>query len=286
MSVHTLADYANTYRLFCEYLCDDCSFSEITRSQIGAFLAAQPVSKKTVYNYHIGLSALWTWAFREGYTPEHVVQQTPRPRPEEPEIIPYTQDDFERLLAVVERSRIYKRPGKAACSNGQPFAQRHRAMLLLLLDTGIRVSELSTLKIHQVELRNRRINVWGKGSKQREIPISDATADALWKYLVTRKEDSMGDYVFITKQGKQLKPRRILDIIQNLADRAGIQNANVHRFRHTFAINYLRNGGDIYTLKRILGHSTLTMVQRYLLIAQADVASAHRKASPVSNWGL
>lgn len=165
LSEHTLADYANTYRLFCEYLSDDFTFAEITRSpehRSGPSWLHNRFPRKRS-TYHIGLSALWTWALREGYAPEHVVQQTPRPRPEEPEITPYTQDDFERLVAAVEHSRVDKRLGKVACSNEQPFAQRHRAILLLLLDTGIRVSELSTLKIHQVELRNRRINVCVKG---------------------------------------------------------------------------------------------------------------------------
>ena len=96
----------------------------------------------------------------------------------------------------------------------------------------------------------------------------------------------MGDPAFATDKDRPLTRRRILAIINTISKRAGVTDANVHRFRHTFAINYLRNGGDIYTLQRILGHSTLDMVKRYLEIAQADLEKAHRKASPVSNWGL
>jgi site-specific recombinase XerD len=159
-------------------------------------------------------------------------------------------------------------------------------MILLLLDTGIRVSELSDLKIHQVDLKNQRINVWGKGVKQRTIPLHPSTCSAIWKYLATRPKATMGDFAFATDKDRPLTRRRILAIIHNISKRAGVTDANVHRFRHTFAINYLRNGGDIYTLQRILGHSTLDMVKRYLEIAQADLEKAHRKASPVGNWGL
>jgi len=73
---------------------------------------------------------------------------------------------------------------------------------------------------------------------------------------------------------------------RELARRAGVKDVHAHRFRHTFAINYLRNGGDVYTLQDLLGHTSLDMVRRYLHLAQVDVDSAHRRASPVENWRL
>ena len=79
---------------------------------------------------------------------------------------------------------------------------------------------------------------------------------------------------------------QLLKSLRSIGRRAGIQKVNVHRFRHTFAINYLRNGGDPWSLQMMLGHSTMEMVKNYLALAQADLEKNHKIASPVDNWRL
>jgi site-specific recombinase XerD len=154
------------------------------------------------------------------------------------------------------------------------------------LDTGIRASELCELRIYQVDLRNRRLTVMGKGSKERMVPISARTAQAVWRYLAEWGGTRKAEVLFTTRHGLPMNRHGLRRLIKRAGDRAGVERATVHRFRHTFAIEFLRNQPSIFALQRMLGHSSLEMVRRYLAIAQADVEMAHQEGSPVANWAL
>ena len=160
---------------------------------------------------------------------------------------------------------------------------------LTLLDTGLRVSELTRLTISDLNLEAEQITVtpYGSGlkSKPRTVFIGKLSKSTLWRYL-TGRDLELCDFVFTSKLNRPMDRHSIRKVLCYLGDKAEVQNVYPHRFRHTFAIQYLRNDGDIYTLQRILGHSSLEMVKRYLAIAKADCETAHRKASPVDNWKL
>jgi len=286
LSHHTIRDYVTTFRKFQDFLDEDPPIEEITSKQVESFLAAQTVSKKTLLNYHTGLSALWTWCVNDKITTEHIVRKVKRAKPEKRDIKPYSQVEVKAMLSALNHSKPYKRPGKRECTHKLSQVERTKAILYLLLDTGIRASELSNLKIHHVNMRNRTVTVMGKGSKERMIPYSARTGQILWRYLAQRENDSAGDYLFVTIQGRQLSRTRLLRMLVALGERADVPGVNVHRFRHTFAVNYLRNEGDPYSLQIMLGHSTMEMVKTYLNIAQADLQKNHLKASPIENWRL
>ena len=161
-----------------------------------------------------------------------------------------------------------------------------RPIILTLVDTGVRASELCSITIADVDKRNKRIFIWGKGAKERIVYIDASTARAIWRYLTIRPDARPDDPLFVTREGRPLNRHSVRLLIGRLGRRAGIPNANVHRFRHTFAINFLRNGGNAYTLQRLLGHSTLKMVKTYLALAAQDDSDNHRRASPVANWHL
>ncbi|MBN1890415.1 MAG: tyrosine-type recombinase/integrase [Thermoflexales bacterium] len=292
LSPHTIADYANTFARFAASLGGDPPFVDIAADHVRRFLATQPVSKKTALNYHAGLSALWRWAVSEGYVSRNIVRDVTPPKPEERAVEPFVENDVKAMLSVLDQSRTYTRPGMGECNHtvvtglrnratasrpvDHPAAARHRHPR----DGAVPVADSSVG--HQEQ---KSPGLW-QGGKERIVPFSPQTAQAIWKYLATRPEDLVNDYLFVAKTGEPLNRQDLCRLITRIGERAGVPDAHPHRFRHTFSINFLRNGGNVFTLQTILGHATMKMVRRYLALAQADVEAGHRLASPVANWRL
>ena len=210
LSQHTINDYSATFRKFLAFLDHDPPIASITQHEIETFLASQTVSKKTVLNYHTGLSSLWTWATTEGITNEHIVSKVPRPKPEKRIIKPYSQEEIRAMLKAISHTRYYTRPGKKESRHSLHHIERNRAVILVLLDTGMRASELCELHIHHLDLKDQIIRVYGKGDKERIIPICARTAKVLWRYLATRPDDTAGDYLFVNLNEGPLTRDRLL----------------------------------------------------------------------------
>lgn len=283
LSEKTLRDYESTLARFAAIIGEHRDINEITVHDVRSFLASLSVSKKRVKNIHITLSSFWTWAVRDGVCDEHIMRRIPAPKPEIKPIVPFQKHEIEAMLDAVEYSLPYTRPGKRSCHHHLSNTLRDRAIIIFLLDTGVRASELC--KIRMSDFGHDSVYVRGKGAKDRIVPMSSITYQTVKLYLAeqNRKPSS---FVFLTKAGKPMTPDSLRGMIKRTAERAGVPNAYPHRFRHTFAINFLRNGGDVFSLQRILGHSTLDMVKRYVAIANSDIQTAHRRASPVVVWEL
>lgn len=287
LSEHTRMDYYTTFHKFQAWMKTDRLVKDIKPDDIRAFLDSHNgISKKTLLNYYVGLSALWTWAIQEGFASAHVVRAVTPPKPERRVITPFSDDDIRALLSSLGSSRSYRRGTTIQIKHTLPNHERNEAIIFMLLDTGIRVTELCTLTMRKLDLRNRGIQVIGKGEKERYIPFSARTGKSLFRYLTVRQTDSLYENVFLSQDGGELDRTDILHMLTALGKRAGVEGCHPHRFRHTFAVNYLRNGGDPYTLQVILGHSTMEMVQTYLKLSQIDFETKHRLASPVENMRL
>ena len=240
----------------------------------------------TLDKFWIAVRSFYTWAEDE-LDIQRVDLNLKRPHVTTEKIKPFTQDEINRLLTACEYTKQAESKKRRTWKMKRPTANRDRAMILLLLDTGIRVSECTRLRMIDVNLKAGTVDVQPHGSGQkttaRRVYIGTATRQALWRYHTEIESDS---YVFLTSQNRGMTRFTIKNLLTRLGDRASVANVHAHRFRHTFAIQYLRNGGDVYTLQRLLGHSTLDMVKRYLAIADVDAAAAHRLASPVDRWNL
>lgn len=281
LSKNTIADYKNTLRKFVEYFSENQNIDDINSDDISRFFANQTVSNKTLSNYYTTINGLWSYLQKRDLVQKNPIEKLDRPRPERRAIDPIPLDQIQLLLTSSRYSLKKKVSGKRSYRVKLKTADRNTALILFLLDNGVRATELCNLQIKDVDFPNFRAFVFGKGAAERFIPFSERTAEAVWLYHNKRKHLGPEDYLFATEKERAFDKNSLRHLLLNVANRAGLRNIHPHRFRHTFAINYLRAGGDPYTLQSILGHTTLDMVKNYLKIARTDISLAHRRASPV-----
>jgi integrase/recombinase XerD len=163
------------------------------------------------------------------------------------------------------------------------FQRRLHALVLTLLDTGIRLDEALSLRVVDCNLDDLPITVTGKGRKQRVIPFSMELRRTLAKFILdscTHAHQS----ILATKLGRKLSQRNVLRAIKGLCARLGFEapRRSCHATRHTFATEYLRRGGSLFHLQKVLGHASLEMVRRYASLVTADLSATHERFSPLS----
>lgn len=230
------------------------------------------------YRYHWDTLAAWfTWQTDKPrcWARNPFQDLEPASVPQDTDVKPFSDAEIECLLAATRKSYV---------------PARDNAIVRLLLDTGIRASELCGIKVGDIDEKDSSIVILGKGGKRRIVYFGSKTGSAVWKHLeglgTAFGEDAVSPHapLFASERGPRagqaLQPHALHEIIQTLGKRAGVQKAHPHRFRHTFAINFLRNGGNQISLSRLLGHTSLSMTAHYVAFVQADLEEQHRKFSP------
>lgn len=189
--------------------------------------------------------------------------------PDEP-LEPVAMDDLQKMLGQ--------------CVTTTLIGARDYAALLVLLDTGIRHAEMIDLDIGDLDLSAGTILVrCGKGRKPRSVFIGATTKKALVRYLKRRGNLADSAPLWSTEQETRLTYDGLRQMVRRRAEQAGVPEPSLHSFRRAFAIAALRNGCDLVSLQRMLGHSGLQVVSRYLRQVQGDLAQVHAKAGPVDN---
>lgn len=219
------------------------------------------------------LRSFFNWAKRERIIEEspmdEVIIGSPKPR----RIDTFSREQIFDILSQPDRSLF--------------VGLRDLAIMLVLLDSGMRVRELRDLRVDDARLGDSQIMVLGKNGEYRPVPINIQTKRVLKQYIDERGKSPV-DWLFISVDDKQLSRHAVRKRIAKYGELAGIQNirCSPHTFRHTFSKMYIQNGGDIFTLQKILGHSTMDMVRTYVNMFSNDVMEAHDRFSPVENLRL
>jgi integrase/recombinase XerD len=211
----------------------------------------------TINDYIRAFNAFLRWAFEESHIPELI--RLDYLKEEQRLIETLTGDHVQRLLAWRPRT----------------FAEKRlQALIYLLLDTGLRISEALSIRREDLDLDNMLVTVRGKGNKYRTVPFSFEMRKVLFRWTQTHSFPLL----FPSIRGCSVNLRNLLRDFKWLQLQVGISGVRFspHTFRHTFAVGYLRRGGNVFYLQKILGHSTLEMTNRYVRsLGTADLRSVH-----------
>jgi site-specific recombinase XerD len=231
------------------------------------------LSPQTIRAHVRGLKAFSSWLHREKYTKENRLQNLRLPKAPIKIMEPLTQQEIEQIISNINKN--------------SPTGFRNYAIFVTALDNGLRALELANITLGQLNLKAGYIKVMGKGSKERIVPIGEYVRMTLWHYIDrVRPKPAITDCdnLFLSRDGKPITVNTIKLVFSRLARSSGVARLHAHLCRHTFAIDYLLNGGDIFSLREILGHTTLEMVNHYLHFTNAQLAVQHHKYSPMDKF--
>jgi integrase/recombinase XerC len=273
LSERTLAAYSTDVRLFADWVArsgvtEPSGVSRTAVRRYVAHLSTRELARRSIARKAAAIRRYFRWAIGEGAVTAdptiglHVVAGSGR--------LPRVLDgrDLERLL-------------DAPAPDGEPRWRKRRddAVLEILYGTGVRVSELCDLRLSQVRLAERALVVWGKGAKERRVPLGEPAAEAVSAWLSVRHEvvpSEAGDVVFANERGKPLTPRDVRRII----DRRSPTPTHPHALRHTFATHLLDGGADLRAVQELLGHSDVATTQRYTHVSRERLRSAYLQSHP------
>jgi site-specific recombinase XerD len=163
--------------------------------------------------------------------------------------------------------------------NAPHLAARDRAIVELLYGSGLRRAELAGLDLDDVDLAEKVAMVTGKGNKRRMVPLTQAAADAMRSYLPQRPASNDRAF-FLSNRNARLGLRQVWQIVKDYAAKSGIDRATTHSMRHSFATHFIEGGGDVSTLQKLLGHSSIQTTQIYLDQSIAHLRKAFDAAHP------
>lgn len=234
----------------------------------GWLIQHRGLSPNSLATYDRSLRVFAGWLHRRGYLAANPMEALPKPKGRRVEVVTFTADEVRAMLEV---------------ARGRNYPLRDTALLILLLDTGLRIGEATSLGLRDVSWMEGWLSVDGK-SGERTVPFGRKAKAALKRYVDRGRyavSPAVGE-VFVSREGTRLSVDAASHHVIKIAKLAGVRakKCGPHTFRHTFAVEFIRAGGDAFNLQRILGHTTLDMTRRYVHLAAGDTRAAHARFAP------
>ena len=276
VSTNTLAAYRNDLDQLSAFLARECAgeWKRVDRDDVADYvleLYQRGYADTTRARKVASMRSLFSFLVDEG-----VIDGDPA----ENLVSPRVGRSLPEALSTEEVERLLEAP-----AGDSPEAWRDRAMLELLYATGIRVSELVSLELGDIDLDQGFIRCFGKGSKERLIPVHQAAVESIRRYLAHGRgglaSQASGQAAFLNRRGSRLTRQGFWLILKGLAGRAGIdRNISPHSLRHSFATHLLHGGAPLRNVQELLGHASITTTQVYTHLTSEHVRSEYAKAHP------
>ncbi|GMU85771.1 MAG: tyrosine recombinase XerC [Ignavibacteriales bacterium] len=276
-SENTIAGYSTDIRNFFRY-CEEHNIDtpeKVTLDDAIGFFSRMKelgLSAGTQARYHSSLNGFFTWLEFSRYIPYSVIDRIPAPKLGRalPEVL--SVDEMAKLLEI---PRVDTTAGL-----------RDKAMLELLYSCGLRVSELIELKLNNLYFEEEMIKVFGKGSKERFVPVGRSAINWVDKYLTVgrpalAKGEKSQNFLFLNQKGGKLSRMGIWKLIKQYTITAGISTAvHPHTFRHSFATHMIEGGADLRAVQEMLGHVSIGTTQIYTHVDRSFIMEEHRSYHP------
>ena len=273
LSERTLEAYRTDLRMFAEFISrmninDPSSVNRTNVRRYVAHLSTRQYAQRSIARKIASIRRYFRWALR------HDVADT------DPTLGVQVSGGTGRLPKVLDR-RDLEHLLEPADDPEEPLWRRRRddAVLELLYGSGLRVAELCSLDGSSLDLDHHALRVWGKGSKERRVPIGELACDAVAAWCEIRHEvapSEAGDALFTNERGRRLTSRDVRRIL----DRRSATPTHPHALRHTFATHLLDGGADLRAVQELLGHADVATTQRYTHVSKERLTAAYRQSHP------
>lgn len=275
LATNTLESYGRDLRQYYQYLGEDqVDLDAVSRTTIINYLMYLQKQGKATATIARRLAALK--AFYQFLVREKRIKTDPTANLESPKL----EKRLPRVLTVSEVERLLAQP-----DSSQPAGLRDRAMLELLYATGIRVSELVSLNVEDVNLETGYIRCTGKGSKERIVPLGSLAIQWVQEYLQSGRPKLVKDRdekaLFVNHHGNRLTRQGFWKIVKKYAEDARIdKEITPHTLRHSFATHLLENGADLRSVQEMLGHADISTTQIYTHVTKGRLKEVYARAHP------